>query len=65
MTTLVSEFKKIGSDDKTKYDTFYLNSKTKTIINESWVDDIFESVFKFIISLYQTYLDLINININL
>ena len=43
--TLVLEFKKIGSDDKTKYDTFYLNSKTKTIINESYTDDIFESIY--------------------
>ena len=29
VTTLVLEFKEIESDDSTKYDTFYLNSKGK------------------------------------
>ena len=49
VTTLVSEFKKIESDGKTKYNTFYSNSKAKTIINESNIDDAFESVYTTII----------------
>ena len=40
MTTLVLEFKKIKSDDRTKYSTFYSNPKAKTIINESDIDDV-------------------------
>ena len=31
VATLVLEFQKIESGDKTKYDTFYLNSKAETI----------------------------------
>ena len=34
LTTLVLEFKKIQSDGKTPYSTFYLNSKVETIINK-------------------------------
>ena len=34
VTTLVLEFKKIESDDKTKYSTFYSSSKAETVINE-------------------------------
>ena len=47
MTTLVLEFKKIGNEDKTKYSTFYLNlnSKVETIINESDINDVFESIY--------------------
>ena len=37
-------FKKIESDDKTKYDNFYSNSKAEMIINDSDIDDVFESV---------------------
>ena len=44
MTTLVLEFKKIGNDDKIKYNPFYSNSKTETIINESDINDVFKSV---------------------
>ena len=47
---LALEFKKIKSDDKTKYDTFYLNSKAGTTINESDIDDVLESIFTTIIS---------------
>ena len=47
---LALEFKKIKSDDKTKYDTFYLNSKAGTTINENDIDDVFESIFTTIIS---------------
>ena len=50
MKTLVSEFKKIESEGNTKYDTFYSNSKTETIINESDIDDIFEPIYTIIIS---------------
>ena len=49
-TTLVLRFKKIESDDKTKYGTFYSNSKVETIINESDTDDVFESIDTIIIS---------------
>ena len=42
MIMLVLEFKKIESDDKTKYDTFYLNSKVETIVKESDIDNAFE-----------------------
>ena len=42
--TLVLVFKKIESDDKTKYDNFYSNSKVEMIINDSDIDDVFESV---------------------
>ena len=33
VTTLVTEFKNIESDDATKYSTFYSKSKAETIIN--------------------------------
>ena len=46
---LVSEFKKIESDDKIKY-TFYSHSKAETIINESDIDNVFESIYAAIIS---------------
>ena len=48
-------FKKIKSDDKTKYDTFYSSSKAETIINESGIDDYLDQA---IIQLYQTYKNL-------
>ena len=53
MTALVLEFKMIETGDKTKYDTFYLNSKAKTIINESDVNDVFESIYTTVISSIQ------------
>ena len=46
-------FKKIGSEDKTKCDTFYSNSKAEIIINESDIDDVFESICTTIISKIQ------------
>ena len=45
LTTLVLEFKKIENDDKTKYNILYSNSKAETIINESDIDDVFESIY--------------------
>ena len=50
MTTLVLVFQKIESDDKTKYDTFYLNSKAKVIINECDLDDVFQSIYTTVVS---------------
>ena len=50
VATLVLMFKKIESEDKTKYDTFYLNSKSGIIINESVIDDLFQSIYTTIIS---------------
>ena len=40
-----SVFKKIENEDKTKYDNFYSNSKAKIIINESDIDDVFQSIY--------------------
>ena len=50
MTTSVLVFKKIWSEDKTKYDTFYSNSKAKTIINESNTDDAFKAIYTTVLS---------------
>ena len=50
MTTLVLVFKQIESDDETKYDTFYTHSKVETVINESDIDDKFESIYATITS---------------
>ena len=47
MTTLVLVFKKIESENKTKYDTFYSNSKAEIIINES---DVLKSIYTTVIS---------------
>ena len=43
--TLVLKFKKIESDDETKFSTVYSNLKTEAIINESDIYDIFESIY--------------------
>ena len=44
-------FKKIESEDKTKYDNFYSNSKKKeVIIYESDIDDMFNSIYYTIIT---------------
>ena len=39
---LVLVFKKIESEDKTKFDNFHLNSKAEIIFNESDIDDVLE-----------------------
>ena len=44
---LVLVFKKIEIDDKTKYDTFYSNSKAEIIITESDFDDVFEWIYYY------------------
>ena len=45
MTTLVLVLKKIENEDKTKYDSFYLNSKVEIVINKSEIDDVFKSIY--------------------
>ena len=45
VTTLVLVLKKIESEVKTKYDTFYSRSKAETVINEKDIDDAFESIY--------------------
>ena len=49
MTALVLVPKKIISEDKTKYCTFYSNSKAELIIIENEIDDVFESIYAAII----------------
>ena len=41
VATLVLVFKKIQSEQKTKYDSFYSRSKSEIIINKSDIDDDF------------------------
>ena len=57
VTTLVVEFKKIESDDETKYSTFYSNSKAEAVVNESNIDDIFQSIYTTIMSNIQKSLE--------
>ena len=42
--------KKIEHGDPTKYSTFYSSSTEETIINESNIDDLFESIYSAVIS---------------
>ena len=50
MTTLVLVFKKIESEEKTKYDNFCSSSKAEIIINESDIDDVFQSIYTTVIT---------------
>ena len=50
VTTLVLEFKKIQSNDKTLCSTFYLTSNAETIINKSDIVNVFKSIYSNIIS---------------
>ena len=50
VTASVLEFEKIASDSKTEYSTIYSNSKAEPIINESGIDNIFESICSTIVS---------------
>ena len=50
LTTLALEFKKLESEDETKYSTLCLSSKVETIINGSDIDDVFELIYCMIIS---------------
>ena len=56
MTTLVLVFKKIESEDKTKYDTFYSRSKAEIIINKSDTDDVLQSICTTILPNIQKFL---------
>ena len=56
MTTLVLIFKKIESEDKTKYETFYSHSKVEIIINESDNNHVFQSIYTASITKIQKYL---------
>ena len=53
MKTFALVFKKIESEDKTKYDIFYSISKPEIIINESGIDDVFKSIYSTIIKKYK------------
>ena len=57
LATLALVFKKINNYGETKYDTFYSNSKTEIIINENYIDDVFESIYTTIISKIQIFLE--------
>ena len=46
VATLVLVFKKIENEDKTKYDTFYSNSKAEIIINDSDIKDVTSNIHK-------------------
>ena len=50
VTTLVLVFKKIESENKTKYDNFYSSSKEEMIINGSGIDDTFQPIYTIIIT---------------
>ena len=50
MVTLVSVLKKIENQDVLKYNTFYLHSEVETIVNESEINNAFESIYTAIIS---------------
>ena len=56
VATLDLVFKKIKSQDKTKFDNFHLSSKAEIIINESDIDDMFEPINSTIISNIKKYL---------
>ena len=47
---LVLVFKKIESEDKTKYDNFCSKSKAEMFINESDIDNLFQSIYTTIIT---------------
>ena len=57
VTKLVIVFKKIESKDKTKYDTFYSSSKAEIVINDSDIDNVFQSIYTTIISNIQKSLE--------
>ena len=50
VTALVLVFKKIESEDKTKYDNFYSSSKEEMVINGSGIDDAFQPTYTTIIT---------------
>ena len=56
VTILVLVFEKIESEDETKYYIFYSSSKSEIIINDSDIDDVFQSIYTTIIPNIQKYL---------
>ena len=50
VTKLALVFKKMESEDKTRYDTFYLSSIAEIIINKNDIYDVFQSTCTKIIS---------------
>ena len=50
VTTLVLVFKKIESKDKTKYENFYSSSKAEIVDNESYIENVFKSIYTNIIA---------------
>ena len=56
VTTLVLEFKELKIHDETKYSSFYLFSQGETIISDSDIGNLFESVYSKIISNIQQLL---------
>ena len=50
VATLVLEFKNIESNDKRKYETFHMNSKAETNINENDTGNVFASIYATVIS---------------
>ena len=54
------------NDDKRKYSIFFSNLKAETIINESGIDVVFESIYSVIISKMQRIIhSVIDHNINI
>ena len=49
ITKLDVEYRKIESDDETKYSTFYLNSKAEKIFDKGDIDGVFKSIYIMII----------------
>ena len=56
MTTLVLVFRKIESEDNTKFDKFYSNLKAEIVTNESDIDNVFQSIYTTILTNIQKYL---------
>ena len=50
VATLVLVFKKIESKDTAKFDNFYSSSKAEMIINESDINDVFQSIYTTLIT---------------
>ena len=48
--TLVLVFKKIESEDKTMFHNIYSSPKAEVIINESVIDDVYQSIYTTIIT---------------
>ena len=57
MTPLVLVFKKIKSEDKTKYDNFYSSSKEEINSNERAIHDAFQSIYTITITNKQKSLE--------